>query len=194
MKKTVIFLVVIFFASFGFCNILESDYLFLVNLADKCIEEEVFYEEMFSLTDGVVWGDAVFIPITVLNKLSIASGWGDAFGVMIIRLRDTAGKDGLFIVEIEEIEVSGKNKRGETVSNQWSTLYVLFPNAFVKTGYYQHYLATSERYLVLLLEEDLDTSSDFIVDMSTKTSKGNWKVRLNSREFATLKELVRSEN
>lgn len=194
MRKTIMFLAVVFFVSFGFCSILESDYLFLAYLADKCIEEEVFYEEMFSLTDGVVWGDAVFVPITVLSKLSITSGWGDVFGVIIIRLRDTAGRGGLFVVEIEKIEVSGKNKRGGSISNAWPTIYVLFPNAFVKTGSYQHYLATSEHYLVLLLEKDLDISSDFIVDLSTKTSKGNWKVRLNSRAFETLKELVRSEN
>lgn len=187
MKKVLLLLIILLITISLFASIFSDDYNKLIVIADKCIENSVYTEELFSVSSGETWAEAAFIPASGLSELNIVSEWSDVLGFLVLKLY----KNERVYTSIvpEKIGVSGKTISGFTLSDSWVNVYIMTPDTMADLDTLNGYFATDKDYIILILFEELDASSDYIVSFKTRTSQGVWKVRQNSKEYAEFKNL-----
>lgn len=158
-------------------------------MTNKCIENEVYTQELFSVLDGEMIADVVFLPAAHLKKLSIASFSDGFFGFLVFKLNEARKAIGLQIIDIS---ITGKNKSGGALSNVSSTYFLLQKDLFAQLENYNTSIVTNQKYLLLLLSHStLAGNSDFHLSLNEKKMRANWTIRFNSKEYEKFSNLFK---
>jgi hypothetical protein len=187
MKKTVVLLSVLLACLFtlSFSSIFSSDCEKLQKIAQECIEEDVFYQELFSVVTGQTFAHAIFIPSQFLSKLSVVSGSQVIIGIIVLNYQT---KREYVSFEIGEVSVSGKAKDGDAITGSTTQLQYLANSSLIDMDNWYSKITTEDKwsYLVIVLS-NLNINSDFILNLSTEETAASWTVRLGNKAYEKMK-------
>jgi len=161
---------------------------YLLKVADKCIEENLYYEKLISLGTSTYWGDAVFIPARVLDQ-NLISFTEYTAGFIVIKLRIMKQPT---TINLKSISLTGKVQNSQNIREVTPTVYLLSENISVSIQtFYNSIIDTFLDYVILVLcASDIDFSSDFTIYLKTATSEVLWKIQHASEIYAKLKQLI----
>lgn len=190
MKKW-FFLVLILLVSFTlFGQAFKESVDALIAIADKCIEENIYVNELYDLSSGTVWGTAVYIPLT--NQLTnfVPNIEEEGINGFLVIKFDASSP----LVAVEgEIKFTGKRSYGDSVDEVYARIYLLDYNMFVQidSSFGEFYIATDEPFVVLYLKTTyLKANTDYLVNVKTNTTAVNWTIRMNDARFKKLQQII----
>jgi hypothetical protein len=189
MKKAAVSLSVLIVCLFtlSFSSIFSSDCEKLQKIAQECIEEEVFYQELFSVVTGQTFAHAVFIPSQFLSKLSVISGSQVIIGVVILNYQS---KRDYVSYKIDKISISGKAKDGDAITGSTAFLQYLTNSSLIDMYYWGCKITTEEKWsYIAIVMSDLNINSDFILNLSTEETAASWTVRLGNKAYEKMKAI-----
>jgi hypothetical protein len=182
-------LVVLSFAQEGY---FKKDVEKITQVASICIEEGVFYEDLFEVQTGITFAEAVFIPSRALRQIDFIGDYSSGVGFIYFRINPDIAEKGAVNFDFDQISLSGRDKDGDAVTGSYSTFYYLDNDNLIRLDSYYGNLVTSKDDLILFITKDLDTNYDFIVNLITDKVQGTWKVRKKSRDYKDIEEIISS--
>ncbi|HPJ89285.1 MAG TPA: hypothetical protein PK466_02415 [Thermotogota bacterium] len=189
-KVLMICLIVLTVLTFAQEGYFKKDVEKITQVASICIEEGVFYEDLFEVQTGITFAEAVFIPSRALGQIDFIGDYSSGVGFIYFRLNPDITEKGAVRFDFEQISLSGREKDGDAVTGSRATYYYLDENSLIKLNSYYGDLITSNDDLILFVTKDLDTNYDFIVNLITDKVQGTWKVRKKSRDYKDIEEII----
>lgn len=193
----IIFFVIFVVSTFGGYFSPTIDYL--TTLADKCLNDRVFYQDLFDMNTGETFAEAIFIPSIVLDDLNeiIVNRFKsqpleplEFLGVLVLKVKLDQVNNQISSIGIQEFKISGTNSYGSPVSDRSAVAFLTTENYFVKIEDFYGSIISSLDYVMLSVYGDFIWNKTIIIQLRTNTSQGLWRIKPDSPDFTKLKSLI----
>ena len=163
----------------------------LISLTEKCIENDVFHEELFSVETGLTWADVVFLPSVALKMVEAKLAGDELLGFFVFKIHKDILEEPTILINIENISFGGVTAYfGQVVASGSPEMYLLTDSYLAKLKSYYTEITTDMDFLIIVLYQGMDWSRPVMVHLTTATSQALWRIKPDSKDLVKLKELV----
>jgi len=163
---------------------------FLLSLTEKCIENDVLAEELFSVETGLTWADVVFLPSVVLKTIDAKLVGDELLGFLVFKIHKDILNEPTILISIYDISVGGVTTQGRVITSSYASMFLLTDSflAELDTTYTQ--ITTDEDFLIIVLYKGMSWDKPIILSLKTATSQVLWRIKPDSKDLIKLKELA----
>jgi len=162
----------------------------LISLTEKCIENDVFHEELFSVETGLTWADVVFLPSVALKMVEAKLAGDELLGFFVFKIHKDILEEPTILIKINTITFGGVTAHGNVASSIYPAMYLLTDSYLAKLTPVYTDITTDMDFVIIVLYQSVDWAKPVMLNLTTATSQALWRIKPNSKDLIKLKELV----